>query len=65
MKKIYPIEWKKMHPDNKDMSTDRYYVDLANKVLNVLKSSDIEDVFPDDEAIFDTSLRLTAWFEDI
>lgn len=65
MKKIYPIEWKRMHPDNRAMSTDRYYVDLANKVLNVLKSSGIEEVFPDDEAILDTSLRLTAWFEDI
>lgn len=65
MKKIYPIDWKKTHPDNMAMSTDRYYVDLANKVLNVLQSSGIEEVFPDDETIFDTALRLTAWFEDI
>lgn len=65
MKKIYAIDWKAMHPDSMPTATDQYYVGVANEVLNVLKKSGIDDVFPHDEAIRDTALRLTAWFEDI
>ena len=65
MKKIYAIDWKAMHPNKMPTATDQYYVGVANEVMNILKKSGIDNVFPLDEAIRDTALRLTAWFEDI
>ena len=37
MKRIYAIDWKAMHPDGMPTATDQYYVEVANKVLNILK----------------------------
>lgn len=65
MKKIYAIDWKAMHPNKMPTATDQYYVGVANEVMNILKKSGIDNVFPLDEAIRDAALRLTAWFEDI
>ncbi len=65
MKKIYPIEWKEIHPEAMASETDFYYAALANKVLEVLDKSGIENVLPDKSAIRTIAIRLTGWFEDI
>ena len=65
MKKLYPFDWQDMHPKGKSASTDRYYVDIANKVLKILCNCDLKEAFYDDEDIRDASLRVTAWFEDV
>ena len=64
-KKIFPIDWKAIHPGHAAMSTDSYYTKLANEVLNVLEDSGIKEVLETDVAIRDAAVRITAWFEDI
>ena len=65
MKKIYPIDWKKIHPEGRAMSTDMYYSELSNRVLNVLEETGIDAVLPMRDAMRDAAVRLTGWFEDI
>ncbi|MBQ6277744.1 MAG: DUF3843 family protein [Bacteroidales bacterium] len=65
MKKLYPFDWQFFHPKRMSTSTDRYYVDIANKILNILSNSDIREAFYDDGDMRYSSLRITAWFEDI
>ncbi|MBO4739339.1 MAG: DUF3843 family protein [Bacteroidales bacterium] len=65
MKKIYPIEWKHSHPKKMATKTDRYYTDIANKVLNILSISKFETILPNADLLRDMALSLTLWFEDI
>ena len=65
MKKIFPIEWKEIHPEAMASKTDFYYAGLANKVLEVLDKSGIENVLPEKNAIRTMAIRLTGWFEDL
>lgn len=65
MKKLYPIDWRRVHPDNMTTATDQYYTGLANKILNVIQESGIEDSFPDDNSVRDAAIRMSAWFEDL
>ena len=65
MKKIYAIDWKRIHPGHQPMSTDQYYTALANRVLNALDKSGAKVILENDAAMCDAAVRLTAWFEDI
>ena len=65
MKKIFPIEWQENHPEAMSSETDFYYAGLANKVLEVLDKSGIENVLPEKSAIRSMAIRLTGWFEDL
>lgn len=65
MKKIFPIDWKKMHPGHAPMSTDFYYTQLANKVLRVLVDDGFGEILEEADRARDTAVRLTAWFEDL
>jgi hypothetical protein len=65
MKKVFPIDWKKIHPEQRPMSTDMYYTALANRVLKVLEETGISAVLQNEDAMRDAAVRLTAWFEDI
>ena len=65
MKKVFPIEWKEIHPEAMASKTDFYYAGLANKVLEVLEKSGIENVLPEKSAIRTMAIRLTGWFEDL
>lgn len=65
IKKIFPIEWKEIHPEAMVSETDFYYAELANKVLKVLDKSGIESVLPEKSAIRTMAIRLTGWFEDL
>lgn len=65
MKKIYPIEWRKTHPDQMPTATDGYYTDVANKVYDILRHSSIREYIPLPEFLTNTAIRFTSWFEDI
>lgn len=65
MKKIYPKEWLELHPYKRTDSVDRYYVDIANEIYDVLSFSAVTDGLGSDESIRYASLCLAAWFEDI
>lgn len=65
MKKVFPIDWKKIHPDGRPMSTDMYYTALGNRVLKVLEETGIIAVLKKEDMMRDAAVRLTAWFEDI
>ena len=65
MKKIFPIEWRRMHPGQCPMSTDLYYTALSNRVIKVLEETGIEAVLPYEDMLHDAAVRLTAWFEDL
>lgn len=63
-KKIYPKEWSATHPYKRSDASDLYYTAIANKVLNVLDSNQLDDVL-NREMVRPTALALTSWFEDI
>ena len=65
IKKIYPAEWRKMHPDGMRADSDQYFAGIANRVAQILAHSGIDDAFPDGEALRDAAMRLTGYFEDI
>ena len=65
IKKIYPAEWRKMHPDGMRADSDQYFAGIANQVAQLLAHSGIEDVFPDGNDISVAAKRLTGYFEDI
>ena len=64
-KRIYPKDWKEIHPGNADMSTDSYYSQLASRVLDVLEDDGIDEVLDEPAWIRDAAVRITAWFEDL
>lgn len=65
MAKIYPQQWRQIHPFATPMSTDQYYAKLANRVAEILKASFVKEAFETTEDLTDTAIRITAWFEDI
>ena len=65
IKKIYPAEWRKTHPDGMVADSDHYYANLANRVAQILAHSGIDEAFPDGDSIRYAAMRLTAYFEDI
>ena len=65
IKKIYPAEWRKMHPDGMRADSDQYFAGIANSVAQILAHSGIDDAFPDGEALRDAAMILTGYFEDI
>ena len=65
VKKIYPAQWRKMHPDGMRSDSDQYYAGIASRVALILSHSGIDDAFPDGDALCDAAMRLTAYFEDL
>lgn len=65
MVKIYPQQWRQIHPFATPMSTDQYYAKLASRVAEILKRSLLNEAFETTEDLTDTAIRITAWFEDI
>ena len=65
MVKIYPQQWRQIHPFATPMSTDQYYAQLASRVAEILKRSLLNEAFETTEDLTDTAIRITAWFEDI
>lgn len=65
MAKIYPQQWRQIHPFATPMSTDQYYAKLASRVAEILKRSLLNEAFETTEDLTDTAIRITAWFEDI
>ncbi|MBQ7061863.1 MAG: DUF3843 family protein [Bacteroidales bacterium] len=65
IKKIYPIDWREMHPEGMRADSDQYFTGIANRVANILAHSDIDDAFTDSDELRDAAMRLTAYFEDI
>lgn len=65
MVKIYPQQWRQIHPFATPMSTDQYYAQLASRVAETLKRSLLNEAFETTEDLTDTAIRITAWFEDI
>lgn len=63
--RIYPKDWKEIHPGHADMSTDFYYSQLASRVLAVLENDGIDAVLDEPAWIRDAAVRITAWFEDL
>ena len=64
MAKIYPQQWRQIHPFATPMITDQYYAKLANHVAEILKASFVKEAFETTEDLTDTAIRITAWFED-
>ena len=65
VKKIFPVEWLDMKPYNNSDSVDLYYVGLANKIMDLLAKSDLDEYFKDDVILRKASLYFASWFEDI
>lgn len=65
MRDIVQCEWREIHPVQMAFKTDKYYTELANRVLKVLRDETVHEVFYYDDEIKDAAIRLTAWFEDI
>lgn len=65
MVKIYPQQWRQIHPFATPLSTDQYYAQLASRVAEILKRSLLNEAFETTEDLLDTAIRITAWFEDI
>lgn len=65
MVKIYPQQWRQIHPFATPLSTDQYYAQLASRVAETLKRSLLKEAFETTEDLTDTAIRITAWFEDI
>ena len=60
MAKIYPQQWRQIHPFATPMSTDQYYAKLANRVAEILKRSLLNEAFETTEDLTDTAIRITA-----
>ena len=65
IKKIYPAEWRRMHPDGMAAGSDHYYANLASRIAQIVAHSGMDDAFPDGEGIKEAAMRLTAYLEDI
>lgn len=65
MIKIFPQQWRQIHPLLTPMSTDQYYAELASRVAQILKESLLDEAFETHNDLIDTAIRVTAWFEDI
>lgn len=64
-KKIFPADWLKYHPYNRVDETDRYYIKVANEVLNLLDTCPIPEAFPSFETKKEVACCFTAWLEDM
>lgn len=65
IKKLYPVEWVKLHPYKHADRIDQYYTKLANRVYVELIESPLVEKIKEDEKLRHIALCLTAWFEDI
>lgn len=65
IKKIYPTDWLRWKPYDKADATDRYYTDLANRVLKIVQDKAPTDAFSFSTEYIEAATRLTCWFEDI
>lgn len=68
--KIFSPDWLEFHPYKNSASTDLYYVQLCNRVLDIVNEtleqvSDEDYLFLSDEEKKNLSCILTAYFEDI
>lgn len=65
--KIYPIKWKSRQPYSQQTDIDQYYIEIANRVLEVLdsKESDFSFLGIDRERREDMALALAQWFQDV
>ena len=66
MSKIYIKDWMATKPYKKQTNTDLFYLEVSNKVLDVVKEKHSEFLltFMDKESIKDFSNFVTAYFED-
>lgn len=65
VKKIFPTDWLRWKPYDMADETDRYYTDLANRVLKILRAEAPVDAFSFSTEYIEAAIRLTCWFEDI
>ena len=65
MVKIFPQQWRQIHPLITPMGTDQYYTQLANRVAAILDKSLLSKAFETTDDLTETAIRITAWFEDI
>ena len=59
VKKIFPVEWLEMKPYNNSDLVDLYYVGLANKIMDLLAKSDLDEYFKDDVLLRKASLYVS------
>lgn len=64
-KKIFPVEWLKIHPYNQANAIDTYYTNIANEIYNSLLFLGITDSLLSDEEAREISCCLAAYFEDV
>lgn len=65
--RVYPDRWMKRQPYSKMNETDAYYVDIANRVLEIL-DNDAEEFDHngiDKECREEMAMALARWFEDV
>jgi|GEM_PF-47707 len=62
--KVYQNDWLMFHPYPKSTSADGYYVQLANKVFDVFKTTQFGFDLPVDD-VKEIACAITAYFEDI
>ncbi len=64
MKKIFSKDWLLLHPYVESSSTDAYYINIANRIYDILVATELVNSFEGEEAK-QTALRLAAYFEDV
>ncbi len=65
VKKIFPTDWLRWKPYDRADETDRYYTDVANRVLKIVCEDAPVDAFLFSTEYVEAAIRLTCWFEDI
>lgn len=64
-KKIFPVEWLKIHPYKQANAIDTYYTNIANEIYNSLLFLGITESLLNDEEAQEISCCLAAYFEDV
>lgn len=65
--KIYPVKWMRWQPYSKQTNIDQYYIEIANRVLEVLDGKDEYFSFwgIGRERREDMAMSLSQWFQDV
>lgn len=65
--KIYPAKWMKRQPYTRQTNIDQYYIEIANRVLEVIDSKDSYFSFwqIDRERREDMAMGFAQWFQDV
>jgi len=63
-KRIFQSEWHTTRPMGIISASDSYYLGLSNKILAIIESLSISDIFTE-KSKRDISIKTTAYFEDV